>query len=113
MYFALGIKIVGLQKYQLYINLLRMLAHMRFVYVRMTLISVSKDEETSTVKIRWNIVGLGMVRLVLRYFPDTLPQTGVSVGEDLVGCNITTIVVLKLKTLINSITVFTDVIISG
>merc|ERR1712243_76519 len=40
-----GIKIVGLQKYQLYINLLRMLAHMRFVYVRMTLLSVSKDED--------------------------------------------------------------------
>ena len=42
----------------------------------MTLLSVSKDEENSTVKIRWNIVGLGMVRLVLRYFPDRLWEKG-------------------------------------
>jgi len=67
-----GIKIVGLQKYQLYINLLRMLAHMRFVYVRMTLLSVSKDEDESSVEIRWSIVGLGFLKFCIRYFPDKL-----------------------------------------
>jgi len=67
-----GIKIVGLQKYQLYINLLRMLAHMRFVYVRMTLLSVSKDEDESCVEIRWSIVGLGFLKFCIRYFPDKL-----------------------------------------
>ena len=67
---------VGLDKYKIMLNILRMLAHVRFVYVRMTLLSVSKDEENSTVKIRWNIVGLGMVRLVLRYFPDRLWEKG-------------------------------------
>ena len=66
----------GLEKYMILINIMRMLAHVRFVYVRMTLLSVSKDEETSTIKIRWNIVGLGMVRLVLRYFPDRLWEKG-------------------------------------
>ena len=60
----------------LFINVMRMLAHVRFVYVRMTLLSVSKDEEASTVKVRWNIVGLGMARLVLRYFPDRLWEKG-------------------------------------
>lgn len=67
---------VGLEKYKILLNIMRMLAHVRFVYVRMTLLSVSKDEENSTVKIRWNIVGLGMVRLVLRYFPDRLWEKG-------------------------------------
>jgi len=71
-----GSRLVGLDKYMLFINLMRMLAHVRFVYVRMTLLSVSKDEEASTVKIRWNIVGLGMARLVLRYFPDRLWEKG-------------------------------------
>jgi len=71
-----GSRLVGLDKYMLFINVMRMLAHVRFVYVRMTLLSVSKDEEASTVKVRWNIVGLGMARLVLRYFPDRLWEKG-------------------------------------
>merc|ERR1712241_983522 len=71
-----GSRLAGLEKYMILINIMRMLAHVRFVYVRMTLLSVSKDEETSTIKIRWNIVGLGMVRLVLRYFPDRLWEKG-------------------------------------
>ena len=69
-------RVDGLEKYMLLINIMRMLAHVRFVYVRMTLLSVSKDEEASTVKVRWNIVGLGMARLVLRYFPDRLWEKG-------------------------------------
>ena len=71
-----GSRLAGLEKYRILINIMRLLAHVRFVYVRMTLLSVSKDEETSTIKIRWNIVGLGMVRLVLRYIPDRLWEKG-------------------------------------
>ena len=71
-----GSRLVGLEKYIIFINLMRMLAHVRFVYVRLTILSVVKDEEASTVKIRWNIVGLGMARLVLRYFPDRLWEKG-------------------------------------
>ena len=71
-----GSRLAGLEKYRILINIMRLLAHVRFVYVRMSLLSVSKDEETSTVRIRWNLVGLGMVRLVLRYFPDRLWEKG-------------------------------------
>ena len=49
---------------------------MRFVYVRMTLLSVTKDEDEGSVKIRWSIVGLGMVEFCLRYFPDRLWEKG-------------------------------------
>ena len=49
---------------------------MRFVYVRMTLLSVTKDEDEASVKIRWSIVGLGMVEFCLRYFPDRLWEKG-------------------------------------
>jgi len=71
-----GSRLVGLDKYMLFINLMRMLAHVRFVYVRLTILSVVKDEEASTIKIRWNMVGLGMARLVVRYFPDRLWERG-------------------------------------
>ena len=66
------INIVGLEKYMLFVNLLRMLAHARFVYVRMTLLSVNLDEEESCVQVRWSIIGLGMLEFCLRYFPDRL-----------------------------------------
>ena len=66
------INIVGLEKYMLFVNLLRMLAHARFVYVRMTLLSVTLDEEESSVQVRWSIIGLGMLEFCLRYFPDRL-----------------------------------------
>ena len=66
------VNIVGLEKYMLFVNLLRMLAHARFVYVRMTLLSVNLDEEEGSVQVRWSIIGLGMLEFCLRYFPDKL-----------------------------------------
>lgn len=66
------INIAGLEKYMLFVNLLRMLAHARFVYVRMTLLSVTLDEEEGSVQVRWSIIGLGMLEFCLRYFPDKL-----------------------------------------
>ena len=67
---------MGLDKYMLLVNLLRLLAHIRFVYVRMSLLSVTKEEEEGIIKVRWRVVGLGMGRLVLRYFPDRLWEKG-------------------------------------
>ena len=67
---------VGLDKYMLLVNVLRLLAHIRFVYVRMSLLSVAKEEDEGIIKVRWSVVGLGMGRLVLRYFPDRLWEKG-------------------------------------
>ena len=69
-------KVVGLDKYMLLVNILRLLAHIRFVYVRMSLLSVTNEEEEGIIKVRWSVVGLGMGRLVLRYFPDRLWEKG-------------------------------------
>ena len=67
---------VGLEKYMLLINIMRMLAHIRFVYVRMSILSLNKEKEEGIIKVRWRVVGLGMGRMVLRYFPDRLWEKG-------------------------------------
>ena len=67
---------VGLDKYMLLINTMRVLAHIRFVYVRMSILSLTKEKEEGIIKVRWRVVGLGMGRMVLRYFPDRLWDKG-------------------------------------
>jgi len=71
-----GMRVVGLEKYKVLVNIMRIVAHIRFLYVKMTILSVSKEEEAGIVNIRWRIVGLGMMRLLLRYFPDRLWEKG-------------------------------------
>merc|ERR1719312_2372616 len=56
-----------------------MVAHIRFLYVKITILSVTKEEEmfiSHLTIIRWRMVGLGMTRMLLRYFPDRLWQKG-------------------------------------
>ena len=67
---------VGLDKYMLLINTMRVLAHIRFVYVRMSILSLTKEKEEGIIKVRWRVVGLGMGRMVVRYFPDRLWDKG-------------------------------------
>ena len=74
--FSSGTEIVGLEKYMLYVNILRVFCHARFVYVRLNLLSVTKDEEQGCIKIRWSIVGQGVFRFMVRYFPDKLWAKG-------------------------------------
>ena len=69
-------KVVGLEKYRVLVNIVRMVAHIRFLYVKITILSVTKEEEAGTVNIRWRMVGLGMTRMLLRYFPDRLWEKG-------------------------------------
>jgi len=71
-----GLRLAGLDQYKLTVNLLRLLAHVRFVYVRMSLLSVSTNQEEASVKVRWSIRGLGVLRFILRYFPDRLWEKG-------------------------------------
>lgn len=71
-----GLKVVGLEKYMLLINMLRLLAHIRFVYVRMSLLSLTKEQENGIIRVKWRVVGLGFGRMVLRYFPDRLWEKG-------------------------------------
>jgi len=71
-----GMKLVGLEKYKVLVNMMRIVAHFRFLYVKMTILSVSKEEEVGIINIRWRMVGLGMMRMLLRYFPDRLWEKG-------------------------------------
>lgn len=66
----------GLDKYVIFVNLMKITAHIRFVYVRFHILNITKNPEQNTIKIRWRIVGLGMVRLIFRYFPDRLWMRG-------------------------------------
>lgn len=71
-----GVKVVGLEKYKLCVRMLVMLAHLRLLYVRMSLLSLSKEEEEGVITVRWSIVGLGIMRMLFRYFPDRLWEKG-------------------------------------
>jgi len=67
-----GRRYVGLDKYIKIVNLLKLTAHIRFVYVRFQILKISKHPDNGTIRVRWRIVGMGMVRMILRYFPDKM-----------------------------------------
>jgi len=67
-----GRRYVGLDKYVKIVNLLKLTAHIRFVYVRFQILKISKHPDKGTIRVRWRIVGMGMVRMILRYFPDKM-----------------------------------------
>lgn len=71
-----GKRIVGLLEYAKFINLVKLIAHIKFVYVRFDILNISKHPEDSTIRIRWRIAGLGTLRMVWRYFPDKLWRRG-------------------------------------
>jgi len=68
--------IEGLDAYIRTMNLVRIIAHIRFVYVRFHILKITKHPENGTIKIRWRIAGLGPGRMLLRYFPDQLWLNG-------------------------------------
>merc|ERR1719481_1911991 len=70
-----GVKFVGLERYKLLVNILRIIAHMRFLYVKMTILSVTKEKQ-GTISVRWRVVGLGLMKMLVRYFPDRLWEKG-------------------------------------
>merc|ERR1712059_99837 len=71
-----GRRYVGLDQYIKIVNLLKISAHIRFVYVRFHILQQSKHHENGTIRIRWRIAGLGMVRMILRFFPDKMWMKG-------------------------------------
>jgi len=53
-------------------HLLKIVANIKYVYVRPHVISMTIHPEDNTIKVTWKIVGLGMLRMALRYIPDQL-----------------------------------------
>jgi len=70
-----GVKFVGLERYKMLVNIMRIIAHIRFLYVKMTILSVTKEKQ-GTISVRWRVVGLGLMKMLVRYFPDRLWEKG-------------------------------------
>lgn len=71
-----GRRYIGLDKYTKIVNLLKLSAHVRFVYVRFHILKMSKHPEDGTIRVRWRIAGLGMVRMIVRFIPDKMWMKG-------------------------------------
>jgi len=71
-----GKRFEGLDQYMKIVNLLKLTAHIRFVYVRFHILKMTKHPEDGSIRIRWRIAGLGMVRMLVRYFPDKMWMKG-------------------------------------
>jgi len=71
-----GKRIEGLMNYIKFVNLIRILAHIKFVYVRFHILKLTKHPEDGTIRIRWRIAGMGVMRLALRYIPDQMWKRG-------------------------------------
>lgn len=69
-------RIEGLLNYVKFVNLVRILAHIKFVYVRFQILKLTKHPEDGTIRVRWRIAGLGVMRLALRYIPDQMWKRG-------------------------------------
>ena len=67
-----GQKFQGLLLYIKNMHLLKIMAHIKFVYVRPHIVRVVKNSEERTITVDWKFVGLTMGRMVLRYIPDKL-----------------------------------------
>ena len=67
-----GVKYTGLALYLKDLNLTKIRAHIKFVYVRPKILSLVKHEEDRTIHVDWRHVGVTTLRLVVRYIPDQL-----------------------------------------
>jgi len=66
----------GLLNYVKFLHLIKIVAHIKFVYVRCHVLYINKHPEDGTIGIRWKMTGLGITRLVIRYLPDKLWRRG-------------------------------------
>jgi len=62
----------GLLEYMKNCNILKIVTHVKFVFSRMNLGTVVINPTIGLIRIEWNITGMGMTRLGLRYIPDKL-----------------------------------------
>ena len=67
-----GQKYKGLIFYIKSVHLLKILAHIKFVYVRPQIVKMTKLHEERKIVVDWKFVGLTQLRMALRYIPDKL-----------------------------------------
>jgi len=71
-----GKTVQGIGEYMKAIYKVRLVAHIKFVYVRFNVIKLTTHPEDMSIRVRWRIVGLGVFRIALRYFPDRMWRRG-------------------------------------
>ena len=67
-----GQQFKGLIFYIKNMHLLKILAHLKFVYVRPQIVKLTKHSEERRIVVEWRFVGLTMTRMAIRYIPDRL-----------------------------------------
>ncbi|XP_044262280.1 uncharacterized protein LOC123009826 [Tribolium madens] len=63
-----GITTVGLYHYVKQIALLRTVGHLRFAYVKLEVLKITKHPEDSTVKVRWRIRGISALKVMFTFW---------------------------------------------
>ncbi|EEZ97674.1 uncharacterized protein C6orf136 [Tribolium castaneum] len=63
-----GTTTVGLYHYVKQIALLRTVGHLRFAYVKLEVLKITKHPEDSTVKVRWRIRGISALKVMLTFW---------------------------------------------
>ena len=67
-----GKKYGGLMEYMKNINLLKIVTHLKFVYSRIHVDSVTVNPITNLIRVEWRIVGLGFTRMIVSYVPKAM-----------------------------------------
>ena len=67
-----GKKYGGLMEYMKNINLLKIVTHLKFVYSRVHVDSVTANPITNLIRVEWRIVGLGFTRMIVSYVPQAM-----------------------------------------
>jgi len=71
-----GKRLEGIVKYRNAVNLTKIVCHFRFVYVRFHILGVTEHPEDGTIRVRWRIAGMGMLKMCLKYIPAQMWKRG-------------------------------------
>lgn len=63
-----GSKTIGIYHYVKQVALLRTLGHLKFAFVKLEVMKITKHEEDGTVRVRWRIVGISGLRVFLTFW---------------------------------------------
>lgn len=63
-----GTRTIGLYPYVKQIGLLRTVGHIKYAYVKMEVLKITKHPEDSTVKIRWRVRGISGLKVMLLFW---------------------------------------------
>ncbi|RZC33147.1 C6orf136 -like, partial [Asbolus verrucosus] len=63
-----GTTTVGLYNYVKQIALLRTVGHLKFAYVKLEVLKITKHPEDSTVKVRWRIRGISALKVMITFW---------------------------------------------